>query len=64
MQILRRAPSSPFSLIVCASGRQGRSAALCTEGETVIGNAGVIARGYERIDTRLRALGADIVREK
>ncbi len=37
-------------------------AALCAEGQSVIHNAGQIERGYERIDERLRALGADIVR--
>jgi UDP-N-acetylglucosamine 1-carboxyvinyltransferase len=37
-------------------------AALCAKGESVIESAGVIDRGYERIDERLRALGADIVR--
>ena len=38
-------------------------AALCARGQSVIENAQVIDRGYERIDERLRALGADIVRE-
>jgi UDP-N-acetylglucosamine 1-carboxyvinyltransferase len=37
-------------------------AALCAKGRTVIEQAEMIDRGYERIDTRLRALGADIVR--
>ncbi len=37
-------------------------AALCAEGETVIGNVRQIDRGYERIDERLRALGARIER--
>ncbi len=37
-------------------------AALCAKGESVIDNAQVIDRGYERIDLRLRALGADIER--
>ncbi len=39
-------------------------AALCARGESVINNAQVIDRGYERIEERLRALGADIAREK
>lgn len=39
-------------------------AALCAKGESVINNAQVIDRGYERIEERLRALGADIVRDK
>lgn len=37
-------------------------AALCAKGESVIGNAGVIDRGYEKIDAKLRSLGADIER--
>jgi UDP-N-acetylglucosamine 1-carboxyvinyltransferase len=37
-------------------------AALCAEGRSVIGNVGEIDRGYERIDERLRALGAEIER--
>jgi UDP-N-acetylglucosamine 1-carboxyvinyltransferase len=39
-------------------------AALCAKGESVIDNAQIIDRGYERVDERLRALGADIVREE
>jgi UDP-N-acetylglucosamine 1-carboxyvinyltransferase len=37
-------------------------AALCAEGITEIGNVRQIDRGYERIDERLRALGARIER--
>jgi len=37
-------------------------AALCAHGESIIENAQLIDRGYEKIDTRLRALGADIER--
>jgi UDP-N-acetylglucosamine 1-carboxyvinyltransferase len=37
-------------------------AALCAEGTSTIGNIGQIDRGYERIDDRLRALGAGIER--
>jgi len=37
-------------------------AALCAEGRSVIDNIGQIDRGYERIDERLRALGAHIER--
>lgn len=37
-------------------------ASLCAEGTSVIGNVGQIDRGYERIDERLRALGARIER--
>lgn len=38
-------------------------AALSAQGESVIHNAGIIDRGYERVDERLRALGADITRQ-
>ncbi len=37
-------------------------AACCAEGESVIHNAQVIDRGYEAIEDRLSALGADIAR--
>ena len=37
-------------------------AALCAEGTSTIGNVREIDRGYERIDERLRALGASIER--
>ncbi|NOT07528.1 MAG: UDP-N-acetylglucosamine 1-carboxyvinyltransferase [Gemmatimonadales bacterium] len=37
-------------------------AAMAAEGTSVIHNIGQIERGYERIDTRLRALGASIER--
>ena len=39
-------------------------AALCAKGESVIENAQMVDRGYERLDERLRTLGADIVREE
>jgi UDP-N-acetylglucosamine 1-carboxyvinyltransferase len=37
-------------------------ASLCAEGESTIGNVHQIDKGYERIDERLRALGAQIER--
>lgn len=37
-------------------------AALCAQGESVIQNIHQIDRGYEKIDERLRGLGAEIVR--
>jgi UDP-N-acetylglucosamine 1-carboxyvinyltransferase len=37
-------------------------ASLCAEGTSTIGNVGEIDRGYERIDERLRSLGAQIER--
>jgi UDP-N-acetylglucosamine 1-carboxyvinyltransferase len=39
-------------------------AALSAEGKSVIRNVGQIDRGYERIEDNLRALGAQIVRER
>ncbi len=39
------------------------AAALCAEGRSLINNAWQVDRGYERIDERLRALGARIARE-
>jgi len=38
-------------------------AALAASGESVIRNVGQIDRGYERIDEKLRSLGANITRE-
>lgn len=38
-------------------------AALAAEGESIIRNAGQIDRGYERIEEKLRALGARVHRE-
>ncbi len=38
------------------------AAALCAQGRSLIMNAHQVDRGYEAIDTRLRALGADIRR--
>ena len=38
-------------------------AALAAKGESIIRNIGQIDRGYERIDEKLRSLGAKIVRE-
>ncbi len=37
-------------------------AALCADGQSIIRNAGQIDRGYERIEERLRQLGANITR--
>lgn len=37
-------------------------AAICAEGETVLDNVEQIDRGYEKIDVKLRSLGADIKR--
>jgi UDP-N-acetylglucosamine 1-carboxyvinyltransferase len=37
-------------------------AGLTAKGETVIGNARYIDRGYERLDEKLRGLGANVWR--
>ena len=39
-------------------------AALSAEGESVICDDGHIRRGYEKLDMRLRSLGADVILEK
>jgi UDP-N-acetylglucosamine 1-carboxyvinyltransferase len=39
-------------------------AALAADGNSVIRNVGQIDRGYERIDEKLRSLGAHIQRVK
>ena len=38
------------------------TAALCARGESIIENAQIVDRGYERIEEKLRLLGADIER--
>lgn len=38
-------------------------AALCAKGESIIDQAQIVDRGYEKVDATLRKLGADIVRE-
>jgi UDP-N-acetylglucosamine 1-carboxyvinyltransferase len=38
-------------------------AALSAKGTSIIQNSDQIDRGYERIDERLRAIGANIIRE-
>jgi UDP-N-acetylglucosamine 1-carboxyvinyltransferase len=40
------------------------SAALCAQGQSIIRNIGQIDRGYEHIEEKLQALGADITREQ
>jgi len=37
-------------------------AALCAEGQSVVNNVEIIERGYEKIEARLRGLGAEIKR--
>jgi UDP-N-acetylglucosamine 1-carboxyvinyltransferase len=55
---LRRGMASPD----IRAGMAMLIAALAAEGESRIGNVGEIDRGYERIDARLRELGANIER--
>ena len=38
-------------------------AGLCAEGETLVFDDGYICRGYEKFDSKLRTLGADIIME-
>ncbi len=40
------------------------SAALCAQGQSIIRNIGQIDRGYEEIELKLQALGANIVRDR
>lgn len=50
--------------LFCKDIRAGISvilAALCAEGRSEIENVEVVARGYEKIDERLRSLGAEIL---
>ncbi len=39
-------------------------AALCARGDSVVENAQIVERGYERVEEKLRALGAEIHREE
>ncbi len=39
-------------------------AGIVAEGETVIGNTKYIDRGYEKVEEKFKALGADITRIK
>ena len=39
-------------------------AALCARGDSTVENAQIVERGYERVEEKLRALGAEIVREE
>jgi UDP-N-acetylglucosamine 1-carboxyvinyltransferase len=53
--------------LFCKDIRAGVSvilAALAADGRSEIENVEVVARGYERIDERLKSLGAEIVAEK
>ena len=39
-------------------------AGLCAEGETIVTDVRYIERGYDRLEEKLKAIGADIVREE
>ena len=59
-----RGVDSLWGTVLSATDLRGGAAmivaGLSAEGETLVYDAGHIRRGYERFDTRLRALGADI----
>jgi len=53
-------------ILYCKDIRAGMSiilAALCAKGESVIDNIEMVERGYENLENRLKALGADIKRK-
>ncbi|MSR67697.1 UDP-N-acetylglucosamine 1-carboxyvinyltransferase [Candidatus Peribacteria bacterium] len=70
--------NSHQALIIGPSAIQGRQVAsndiragaamvlagLCAEGETIVTDVRYIERGYDRLEEKLKALGADIVREE
>lgn len=70
--------NSHQALVIGASQLRGRQVAsndiragaamvlagLCAEGETVVTDVHYIERGYDRLEEKLRSLGADIVREQ
>lgn len=66
-RVLVSGPASLHSVNVASPDiRAGMSmvlAALCAKKQSIISNAECIDRGYERLDVRLGALGADITRE-
>ena len=39
-------------------------AGLCAEGETIVTDVQYIERGYDRLEEKLKMLGAEIVREE
>jgi UDP-N-acetylglucosamine 1-carboxyvinyltransferase len=58
----RRLRAAPMESPDIRAGMAMLLAALCADGRSEIGNVRQIDRGYERIDERLRELGANIVR--
>jgi UDP-N-acetylglucosamine 1-carboxyvinyltransferase len=57
-----RLQGQPLSSPDIRAGMALVTAALCAEGRSVIGNIAQIDRGYERLEDKLRALGACIER--
>jgi UDP-N-acetylglucosamine 1-carboxyvinyltransferase len=57
-----RLQGQPLSSPDIRAGMALVTAALCAEGRSVIGNIGQIDRGYERLEDKLRGLGACIER--
>jgi UDP-N-acetylglucosamine 1-carboxyvinyltransferase len=57
-----RLQGQPLSSPDIRAGMALVTAALCAEGRSVIGNIGQIDRGYERLEDKLRGLGAHIER--
>ena len=57
-----RLQGQPLSSPDIRAGMALVTAALCAEGRSVIGNVGQIDRGYERLEDKLRGLGACIER--
>jgi len=55
-------PARLFGQRMASPDIRAGMASLCAEGTSTIGNVGEIDRGYERIDERLRSLGARIER--
>lgn len=59
---VERLTSAPVEATDLRAGAALIIAALAAEGDTVIDHAEIVDRGYERIDEKLRSLGADITR--
>jgi UDP-N-acetylglucosamine 1-carboxyvinyltransferase len=59
-----RLRGSPIASPDIRAGMALLIAALCAKGVSTIGNAQNIDRGYERVEEKLRALGADIERKE
>lgn len=66
MAVIEGVPNLTAAKVMATDLRAGAAlvlAGLCAEGETVIQNVKYIDRGYEAIEEKLSALGADIVRK-